>query len=57
MGNEANAPRYEWVLEVQDYQFFEGYKIPSQMTATWKLPEGDWTWLKLQIDDVTYNGI
>jgi hypothetical protein len=57
MGNEANAPRYEWVLDVQDYQFFEGYKIPSQMTATWKLPEGDWTWLKLQIDDVTYNSI
>jgi hypothetical protein len=55
MGNEANAPRYEWVLDVRDYQFFEGFKIPSQMTATWKLPEGDWTWLKLQIDDVTYN--
>ena len=57
MGNEANAPRYEWVLDVQDYKVFQGYKIPSQMTATWKLPEGDWTWLKLQIDDVTYNSI
>jgi hypothetical protein len=55
--NDANAQRHEWVLEVSDYQIFEGIKIPSKMTATWKLPEGDWTWLKLQIDDVTYNSI
>jgi len=57
MGNDANAQRHEWVLEVADYQVFEGIKIPSKMTAAWKLPEGDWTWLKLQIDDVTYNSI
>ncbi|TPV32458.1 hypothetical protein FJ651_12920 [Paucihalobacter ruber] len=54
MGNDPNSQRYEWVLKVQDYNIFEGIKIPSKMTATWKLTAGDWTWLKLQIDDVNY---
>lgn len=55
MGNEAEAKRFEWVLEVQDYNVFEGIKVPSEMTATWKLDTGNWTWLKLKIADIQYN--
>lgn len=54
-GNDEEAQRYEWVLHVEDYQVFEGIKIPSKMSATWKLDEGDWTWLRLTISDVAYN--
>lgn len=54
-GNEPEAKRYEWVLLVEDYNTFEGIKIPSKMTATWKLENEDWTWLKLEILDVKYN--
>jgi hypothetical protein len=54
-GNEADAKRYEWVLLVNGYKTFAGVKIPADMTATWKLEDQDWTWLKLQITDVTYN--
>lgn len=54
-GNEADAKRYEWVLLVNGYKTFGGVKIPADMTATWKLENQDWTWLKLQITDVTYN--
>lgn len=55
MGNESGAKRHEWVLTVDDYSIYEGIKLPSKMTATWKLDEGDWTWLKLEITDIRYN--
>lgn len=55
MGNESSAKRHEWVLTVDDYSIFEGIKLPSKMTATWKLDEGEWTWLKLEITDIRYN--
>lgn len=54
-GNEPDAKRYEWVFEVLDYKTFEGIKVPSQMTATWKLENKDWTWLKLEVTDIKYN--
>ncbi len=55
MGNSPDAQRYEWVLVVEDYKTFEGIKVPSKMTATWKLESGDWTWIKLEIVDIKYN--
>ncbi|NMC42135.1 MAG: hypothetical protein GYA43_13355 [Bacteroidales bacterium] len=56
MGNKPDSKRYEWVIMVEGYKTFEGIKVPSKMTATWKLEEGDWTWLKLEIADIRYNG-
>ncbi|WP_114747740.1 DUF6544 family protein [Pleomorphovibrio marinus] len=56
-GNEKDAQRKEWVLEVEDYQSFQGIRVPSKMSATWRLDEGDWTWLKLEIVDIRYNDI
>jgi hypothetical protein len=53
-GNEADAQRYLWVLTVDEYTSFEGVRVPSRMKATWKLPEGDWTWLELSIADIRY---
>lgn len=54
-GNEPDAKRYEWLLDVLDYKSFEGIKVPSKMTATWKFENQDWTWLKLEITDIKYN--
>ena len=54
-GNEPDAERQEWVLLVEEHRTFDGIKVPSKMTATWKLEEGDWTWLKLEIVDIKYN--
>lgn len=56
MGNKERSKRHEWVLLVDGYGVFEGIKIPTDMTATWKLENGDWTWLKLKVTDVKYNG-
>jgi hypothetical protein len=55
MGNEPDAKRYEWVVTVDDYKTFEGIRVPYKMSATWKLEEGDWTWLQLEIIDMHYN--
>lgn len=55
MGNSPDAQRFEWILDVEEYGTFDGIKVPSRMTATWKLPDGDWTWLMLEIEDIKYN--
>ncbi len=53
--NEEDAKRYEWTMHITDYKIFEGIKVPSKMTSTWKLDEGDWTWLKLEVTGLTFN--
>ena len=53
-GNEPEAERREWVIEATDYKVFEGIRVPSEMRATWKLDQGDWTWLKMKILDIDY---
>jgi len=55
MGNDSDAKRHEWVLLVDEHKSFEGIKVPSKMTATWKLDSKDWTWIKLEITDIKYN--
>lgn len=54
-GNKPNAKRYEWTIDVNEHAIMNGVKIPVEMTATWKLDEGDWTWLELQIKEIKYN--
>lgn len=54
-GNEAGAKRYDWSMNISDYKIFEGIKVPAIMTSTWKLDEGDWTWLKLEVTNIRYN--
>lgn len=53
--NEANAKRHIWEINISDYKRFEGIKVPSKMTATWKLDDKDWTWLKMEVTDIKYN--
>lgn len=55
MDTNEEAERKEWIMDMLDYQVFEGIKAPSKMTATWRLDEGDWTWLKLEVTDLKFN--
>lgn len=55
MGNEPEAERREWIMEITDYATFEGIRVPFRMHATWKLEEGDWTWLQLEVTSIQYN--
>ncbi len=54
-GNEVDAKRYQWVIDVKEQAVMNGVKIPIKMTATWKLDEEDWTWLEMEIADIKYN--
>ena len=52
-GEEATLQR--WVVEASEHSTFDGYRIPTKLNVTWKLPEGDFTWLHLQITDLEVN--
>ncbi|HAD12780.1 MAG TPA: hypothetical protein DCF33_10120 [Saprospirales bacterium] len=54
-GNEPDAKRYDWEMNILDYKTFEGIKVPTKMTSTWKLENKDWTWLKMEVTDLKYN--
>lgn len=54
-GNEADAKRYDWEMNILGYKTFEGIKVPAKMTSTWKLDDKDWTWLKMEVKDIKYN--
>jgi len=54
-GNETDAKRYDWEMNILGFQTFEGIKAPAKMTSTWKLDDKDWTWLKMEVTDIKYN--
>ena len=54
-GNEPNAKRLEWSIKANAHRIFEGIKIPSKFQVTWKLEEGEWTWLEMEVVNVQYN--
>ncbi len=54
-GNEKEAKMYEWIIEAEDYKSFEGIKVPSKISATWRLEDGDWTWLKSEVTALNFN--
>jgi len=54
-GNETDAKRHDWDMNILEYKTFEGIKVPAKMTSTWKLDDKDWTWLKMEVTDITYN--
>ncbi|HMP13902.1 MAG TPA: hypothetical protein PKD70_08475 [Saprospiraceae bacterium] len=59
------APRYydrktgptleQWHIQNTATAELSGIRMPVQSEVTWKLQEGDFTWLKLEITEVAYN--
>ncbi|HJZ12003.1 MAG TPA: DUF6544 family protein, partial [Acidobacteriota bacterium] len=48
----------KWHIENDPGSFkeFQGIRVPTKSTVTWKLQDGDFTWFKLQITHIDYNG-
>ena len=46
---------YRWTTPLQDYQDFEGRKLPSRGKAVWHKPEGEYTYIKLHLVEINYN--
>jgi hypothetical protein len=44
-----------WQVNMLDYKMFHGVRIPYRCNVTWKLAEGDFNWLQLEITDIDYN--
>jgi len=45
----------KWTVIATKTEERNGIKIPVECEATWKLENGNWTWLKLKITDINYN--
>ena len=55
MGGEEDSQLKEWTIVAKESTVMNGINIPVNMTATWKLDNGDWTWLRLELTDISYN--
>ncbi|MBR9846077.1 MAG: hypothetical protein GYB35_08215 [Algicola sp.] len=54
-GGETSSELEKWVVKNKEYQDFNGIIIPSKSEVIWKLSEGDFNWLQLEITDIVYN--
>lgn len=54
--DKGKATLEKWVVTTIPgaYKEFDGIRVPSEMEVTWKLRAGDFTWFKLQIENVKY---
>jgi len=42
-----------WSVTITSYKHFNGILMPNKSEVTWKLKEGDFTWLKLEVVELT----
>ncbi|WP_281541148.1 DUF6920 family protein [Maribacter aestuarii] len=56
-GGGKDASLETWLIKVEEYKNFIGFKIPNKCSVTWKLKEGDFNWLNLEITDWTFNNL
>lgn len=45
----------EWIVRSSRSGTFEGIEVPVACEASWKLEDGEWTWLKLEIVQIKYH--
>jgi hypothetical protein len=44
----------KWEVKVTEHNMINGHLIGSKCEVTWKLEEGDFTWLRLEVKDINY---
>lgn len=47
--------RYQWSTPVKKYQAIDGRTVPAACEASWKMPEGDFTYVRFTLDEIEYN--
>jgi hypothetical protein len=52
-GEDARLER--WRVEASGYREFNGIRVPYRNAVIWKLPEGDFLWLELELNDLDTN--
>jgi len=48
----AEAEKRLWINTVKKTGIINGIRVPVKTSTTWRLDDGDWTWLKLEITDI-----
>jgi hypothetical protein len=54
--NVETDEKLEWVVEAQKTEERSGIKVPVQCEAKWNMDGEYWTWLKLKITSIDYDG-
>lgn len=54
-GSNKEAQLEKWQITAEEYKIFQGMKIPAQCKVIWKLKDGDFNWLNLEIVSIDYN--
>lgn len=45
----------KWHVKIKAYKNFNGIRVPSECEVVWKLPEGDFNWMNVEIIAIDYN--
>ncbi|HCY82229.1 MAG TPA: hypothetical protein DHV22_11840, partial [Xanthomarina gelatinilytica] len=48
-GGKTNSKLKTWRINMTSHKTFDGVKIPNKSNVSWKLKEGDFNWLNLEI--------
>jgi len=55
MDSKPGSVKHQWSVSATKNEKMKGIIIPTELEATWHLPEGDWTWLKMKVKEIKYN--
>jgi hypothetical protein len=55
MGQGKNASLEIWQIHNSSFKIFNGIRIPNKSEVFWKLADGDFQWLQLEISEIYYN--
>lgn len=54
-GNLPESKKYLWENKITKTGVINGIRVPVSVETTWKLDDGDWKWLKLEITKIIYD--
>ena len=52
--NTASRSIQTWETPITDYATYSGYNLPKTGSAVWRSPQGDLTYIELDVTSVTY---
>lgn len=54
-GGKNDSQLEKWLVKMDSYKVFNGIKTPNKSNVTWKLKEGDFNWLNVEIIELEFN--
>ncbi len=46
-----NAKRERWTVDMQEHNRLNEVEIPTKAQVNWQLPNGNWTWLRIEVEE------